>query len=276
MTHRITILCDNTVGPVSGTLGEHGFAALVEWEGGSLLFDTGMGETLLRNAQRLGRNLAAVPRVVISHGHYDHGGGLWPLLRTCGSKTVLAHPGIFAPRYRVKDTGDPLSIGIPFDEAFLRGQGAQFDFNDRFREVGPGLYLTGEVPRTTAFETGDTGLFCDEAGCRPDPISDDQSLVIRTERGLVLLLGCCHAGVVNTARWALECTGETVVHTVIGGTHLGFCGREQLDETVKSLRELGVHKLVGSHCTGFAAAARLMHEFPGRFHPSAVGYTLEV
>lgn len=276
MSCRITILCDNAVGPIAGTIGEHGFSALVEWAGGSLLFDTGSGKGLLPNAQRMNRDLRSVGAVAISHGHHDHTGGLWGLLSVCGEKEILAHPGIFARRYRVKERGEALSIGIPYDEEFLRGQGARFSFSDQFREVGPGIFLTGEVPRTTLFEVGDAGLFCDEEGCVEDSIRDDQSLIIRTGRGLVLLLGCCHAGLVNTIEWARETTGVADIHAVIGGTHLGFCGRNQLDETVSALRGYGVRKILGSHCTGFAAAARLHQEFPGCFHPASVGYTIEV
>ncbi|MRR38857.1 MBL fold metallo-hydrolase, partial [bacterium] len=133
MSCRITILCDNSVGPLAGTIGEHGFSALVEWDGGALLFDTGRGEGLLPNAQRMNRDLRKVGAVALSHGHYDHTGGLWGLLSSFGGKEILAHPGIFTRRYRVKDTGEALSIGIPFSEDFLRGQGARFSFSDQFR-----------------------------------------------------------------------------------------------------------------------------------------------
>jgi len=276
MNCRITVLCDNSVGPLAGTLGEHGFAALVEWEGGSLLFDTGQGETLLHNALRMNRDLHRVERVALSHGHYDHSGGLLPLLRNCGGKEVFAHPEVFARRYRVKDTGESIAIGMPYDEHFLRGLGARFNFGERFREIVTGISLTGEVPRVSGFETGDTGLCCDEAGCMADPIRDDQSLVITTSRGLVLVLGCCHAGLVNTIHHAREQTGVAEVYAVLGGTHLGFCSPRQLDETVTALREHGVRKILGSHCTGFAPSVRLAREFPRAFQPAHVGYTLEV
>src|SRR5512136_210263 len=142
---RVAILCENGVGPFSGTLGEHGFAALVETEKSVLLFDTGQGDTLLHNAVRMNKNLHTVDKVALSHGHYDHTGGLLPLLRNCGTKEVFAHPGIFSRRYRVKDTGESIPIGIPYDEAFLRGMGADFNLAERFREIGPGIFLTGEV-----------------------------------------------------------------------------------------------------------------------------------
>jgi 7,8-dihydropterin-6-yl-methyl-4-(beta-D-ribofuranosyl)aminobenzene 5'-phosphate synthase len=275
MKCRITVLCDNSVGPVSSTLGEHGFAALVEWDGGLLLFDTGGGETLLHNALRMNRDLRKVTAVVLSHGHHDHTGGLRPFLQLAGRKKVYAHPAVFTARYRVKDTGEALSIGIPYGEEFLRGIGADFDLDALPREIAPSIFLTGEVSRRNGFETGDTGLYCDPSGCTADALIDDQSLVLRGGRGLVLLLGCCHSGLVNTIETARELTGVRHIQAVIGGTHLGFCGENQLDATVKSLREMDVETVYGSHCTGFWASARLSRELPGRFHPAMVGTTIE-
>lgn len=275
MKCRITILCDNTVGALSGTLGEHGFAALLEWEGGSLLFDTGQGATLLPNARRMKRDLHRVGQVALSHGHCDHTGGLLPLLQDCGAKEIFAHPAIFSRRYRVKDTGESIPIGIPHEEHLLREAGGRFSLYDRFREIGRGIFLTGEVPRKTLFERGDAGIFCDETGCIADEVPDDQSLVIAGNGGLVLLLGCCHAGLVNTIEHARERTGVEDVYAVIGGTHLGFSDTAQLEATVKSLRRYRISKLCAGHCTGFNASARLLKEFPGRFQPAQVGFTIE-
>ena len=277
MSMRITILCDNSVGPISGTLGEHGFAALIEQDRGeSLLFDTGQGLTLLHNAGRMKKELAAVSKVVISHGHYDHAGGLMPLLQVSGRAEVFAHDGIFAPRHRVKDTGECYPIGIPFERSAYEEAGATFNVSTVFREISPGIMLTGEVPRVTAFEKGDQGLFCDCSGQELDATPDDQSLVIETEKGLVILLGCCHAGLVNTLEHIAYQCGRRGVYAIIGGTHLGFCGQEQLDKTIAVLRKTGIRKLAVSHCTGFAAAARLSRELPQEFQVAMVGYTLDI
>jgi 7,8-dihydropterin-6-yl-methyl-4-(beta-D-ribofuranosyl)aminobenzene 5'-phosphate synthase len=276
MKYRITILCDNTVGALSGTLGEHGFAALVEWDGRSLLFDTGQGDTLLHNAERMNRDLSRIDRIVLSHGHYDHTGGLLPLLRWSGSKEILAHPAIFSPRYRIKDTGDYIPIGIPYTEGLLRDAGGTFTLSNRFREIERGIFLTGEVPRKNAFEMLDRGLFSDPGGKFPDEARDDQSLVIVSKKGLVLILGCCHAGLVNTIDHAREKTGVEKVYAVIGGTHLGFADRSRLDGTVRALRDYRLEKICPGHCTGFAASARLMKEFPSQFQPAQVGFTIEV
>jgi 7,8-dihydropterin-6-yl-methyl-4-(beta-D-ribofuranosyl)aminobenzene 5'-phosphate synthase len=273
---RITVLCENSAGPISGTLGEHGFAALVEGDDFRILFDTGQGETLIHNAVRMNKDLHKVGTVALSHGHHDHTGGLLPLLRNCGAKQVLAHPALFSHRYRVKDTRQSYPIGIPYDLAFLRGMGAAFSFCEGFRDIERGVFLTGEIPRTSLFEQGDAGLYCDASGCTPDTVPDDQSLVILGERGLVILVGCCHAGVVNTIRHAVEQTGVSEIDALLGGTHLAFCSSVQMENTIKSLREYEIRKICAGHCTGFPASARLLKEFPGTFHYAQVGYTLEI
>lgn len=277
MTFRITILCENSVGAISGTLGEHGFAALIQPSVGEpLLFDTGQGATLLHNARRMKKDLAAVTRVALSHGHYDHAGGLLPLLQECGPKKVYGHADIFKPRYRVKDTGECLAIGIPHSRALLEAAGADFDLSADFREIAPGIFLTGEVPRTTPFEAGDQGLYCDCTGQDIDSTPDDQSLILDTDKGLVVLMGCCHAGLVNTLEHMAYCLGRRDVYAVLGGTHLGFCGQEQLETTITALKSWGIQKIAASHCTGFAASARLSREMPKEFQVALVGYSLEV
>lgn len=276
MTVRVTILCENSVGPISGTLGEHGFAALIEPDGGApFLFDTGQGATLLHNARRMNRDLALVRTVVLSHGHQDHSGGLFPLLREHGPIRVLAHPELFTPRFRVRDNGESLAIGIPQNREELEAAGATFDLSAKFRQIAPGAFLTGQVPRGVPFETGDRGLYLDREGRQPDPTSDDQSLLLETAKGLVLVLGCCHSGLVNTLEQVARSMGRHGIYAIIGGTHLGFCDRSQVDGTVAALKRYGIRRLAAGHCTGFAASARLAAEFPGLFHPANVGYTLE-
>lgn len=277
MKYRITILCENSVGPLAGTLGEHGFSALIEPSAGEpLLFDAGQGLTLLHNARRMNKDLSRVSQVVISHGHFDHAGGLKPLLDEYGTKQVFCHPGVFKPRFRVKDTGDCYPISIPASRQELEEAGAVFDLSQEFRSIAPGIYLTGEVPRVTDFETGDQGLYCDCTGQDLDTTPDDQSLVLETEKGLVLILGCCHAGLINTIEHVAYMTGRRDIYAVVGGTHLGFCGQEQLGMTISALKSVGVKKLAAGHCTGFAASARLSRELPKEFQTAMVGYTLEV
>lgn len=276
MTFRITILCENSVGAISGTMEEHGFSALIEPSGGEpLLFDTGQGLTLLHNARRMNKDLAKVGKVVISHGHFDHAGGLLPLLNEYGPKQVYGHPAIFTERYRVKETGESYPIGIPNNRSELEAAGATFDLSRNYREIAPKVFLTGEVPRVTGFETGDQGLYCDCSGKQPDHTPDDQSLVLETGKGLVIILGCCHAGLVNTLEQIATVTGRRDIHAVVGGTHLGFCGQDQIEKTISAIRNYGIKKLAVSHCTGFDASARLSRELQKQFQVAMVGYTLE-
>ena len=128
----------------------------------------------------------------------------------------------------------------------------------------------------TAFEAGDQGLYCDCTGQDVDNTPDDQSLLLETGRGLVVILGCCHAGLVNTLEHIACLSGRRDIYAVIGGTHLGFCGQLQLERTISALRGWGVQKVAASHCTGFAASARLSREMPKEFQVALVGYTLEV
>jgi 7,8-dihydropterin-6-yl-methyl-4-(beta-D-ribofuranosyl)aminobenzene 5'-phosphate synthase len=274
---RLTVLCDNCVGPISGAIGEHGFAALVEPEDGEpLLFDTGQGYSLLHNARRMGKDLSSVLKVVLSHGHYDHAGGLMALLEDGNPREIFAHEAVFRPRYRVKDTGESFSIGMQYSKGEYEAAGACFSLSGDFREIAAGIMLSGEVPRVTPFEVGDQGLFLDCTGRKHDTTPDDQSLVIETAKGLVILLGCCHAGLVNTLEHVADKTGRRDFYAVIGGTHLGFCGNEQFEKTVAVLKRMGIRKLAVSHCTGFAGAVRLSKEMPKEFQSAMIGYTLEV
>ena len=276
MKFRITVLCENSVGRISGTLGEHGFSVLVEGgDGQEILFDTGQGATLLHNANRMNKNLSHVSKVVISHGHYDHAGGLLPLLKDTGPKQVYGHPQIFSYRYRLKDTGESIDIGIPYSQLDLEAAGATFDLSTEFRQIAPGIYLTGEVPRLTSFEEGDRGLFTDN-NKSVDTAPDDQSMVLDTEKGLVVILGCCHSGLINTLDHIQRCMGRSDIFAVIGGTHLGFCGQNQLDRTVSEISKRGIKRLAVSHCTGFLASSRLFAKMPKEFQLAMVGYGMEV
>lgn len=277
MTIRITILCDNSVGANSGTLGEHGFSALIEpSDGEPLLFDTGQGATLLHNARRMNKDLSATGKVIISHGHYDHAGGLLPLLQEYGTREVFGHPGMFSSRQRVKDTGECIPVGIPYSRDTLETAGAVFNLSAEYRQISTAMFLSGQVPRRTSFEIGDRGIFYDCGGRELDSTPDDQALVLVTDKGLVIVLGCCHAGLINTLEHVAEQTGRRDVYAVIGGTHLGFCDARQVTQTITALKKSGIRKLAPGHCTGFAAAARLSRELPQAFQPACVGYTLEV
>jgi 7,8-dihydropterin-6-yl-methyl-4-(beta-D-ribofuranosyl)aminobenzene 5'-phosphate synthase len=149
---RITVLCENSVGDIRG-LGEHGFSALIETSGGHYLFDTGGGHTILPNALAFGKDLKDVKKVCLSHGHYDHTGGLPLVLQRTGTIDVCAHPDIFLERIAVLKRGDEeirRFVGLPYRRAYLEFLGARFVLESGFQDLDRGIFLTGEVPRRTS------------------------------------------------------------------------------------------------------------------------------
>jgi 7,8-dihydropterin-6-yl-methyl-4-(beta-D-ribofuranosyl)aminobenzene 5'-phosphate synthase len=280
MECRITVLCDNTVEGL-GFLGEHGFAAFIEIPGQNILFDTGQGFSLVQNSLRLKKDLKNVSRVVLSHGHVDHVGGLLAFLGIRGACPVAAHPDIFNERFRIipapGGVEKPISIGMPWPLAYLTTRGAQFEWCRDFTEVAPGVFVTGEVPRKTPFELGDPKFVVSRDGeWTRDLFPDDFSMILKTSRGLVIVLGCAHAGMVNILNHAIDRTGESRIYAVLGGTHLGLSPKPQLDPTIEALKGFDIQMLAVSHCTCQGPVARLASEFGDKFAFGRVGFVLEV
>jgi 7,8-dihydropterin-6-yl-methyl-4-(beta-D-ribofuranosyl)aminobenzene 5'-phosphate synthase len=277
-TAKLTVLCENMVGRVGS--GEHGFALFIEIGREAFLFDTGQGRFLLENAAALGKDLRAIRGLFLSHGHDDHTGGLDKVLKKKGRLDVYAHPDVFVDRFRVEGEGPDEVVsykGIPFKRVYLETLGARFVLNRDFVQVGPAMYLSGEVPRRTSFETLDSRLKRKTGDVYViDSFSDDQSLVLDTPQGLVIVFGCAHAGMMNIIYHVMAQTGKDRLHGLVGGTHLAFLGREQLETSVRELKKLSPDFVGVSHCTGFRAAATLCQAFGERFRYGHVGAVFEV
>lgn len=277
MNVTLTILCDNTVRPQAGLIGEHGFACHIETPDGGYLFDAGQGLGIVQNARILGKDLTTLRAVALSHGHYDHAGGLPEVLHQCGPVDVHAHPEVFTPRYRTTGTLRRF-IGVPHRREYLEALGARFHLESDWTTIAPGLHLCGEVPRTTSFEKGDrlmTAVRPDGSEEPCDPLRDDLSLVIESANGPILVLGCAHAGLVNILRHVQGRLGCESIHAVIGGTHLGFAGDEQFAATLEALEQFQVKRIGVSHCTGLPRAAQLQAALDERFFFATVGTQVE-
>lgn len=260
----------------NSVLAEHGFSAVVTVTRGdrarSILFDFGFSEQgAAFNADALGLDLSAVEATVLSHGHMDHFGGMVPLTKRIGKKGIelILHPAALRkPRY-VKVT-EELKLNMPpLTQARLEEAGVSLSATSEPRLLLDGsiLYL-GEIPKKTEFEKGFPRMFYAEKGEEKwDPIEDDTAVVVHLKgKGLVILSGCAHSGIINTARYAREVTGVDRVHVVMGGFHLtGSDFEPVIEPTIRGLKDLDPRHVVPTHCTGRKAIMQIEKEMPGQF-----------
>ncbi len=266
----IRILCDNNIEGVD-FLGEHGFAAHVAHPAGELLFDTGQGHTLPHNLKASGACLTTVGAVVLSHGHYDHTGGLAWVLEQTGPITVHAHPAVF-DRHLVQDAGVTRYVGCPRTREELETAGARFVFHERTVAIAPGVWFICGYFRRRSQTPADGRLVRETSDERiPDPMADDANLLLITASGPVLLLGCAHGGVLNILDHVRTRLGIDRLHAVLGGTHLMFLTPEQVRSVITALEAFDVALVGVSHCTGDAAAMQLARHFGKRYRRAAAG-----
>lgn len=276
MPTSITILCENCT-EKTGTIGENGFSALVETEENTYLFDTGPGLSLPHNTKALKKDLSKVTKIILSHGHYDHTGGLaWAVQQTAPVE-IVASKDLFSPHMvdKPENAGKPPKpIGCPVSPLELRNAGASLHLVDSTTKIDNGIHLVTHIKRHKDLTPSDTRLVLQADGPEPyiaDPISDDASLLLEGSHPPVLLCGCAHAGLLNILNHLEKDMGVRKLGAVIGGTHLKFCGTELLAQTIDKLDALSVDLVAVCHCTGFHAAALLAGHYGKRFSKASVG-----
>jgi 7,8-dihydropterin-6-yl-methyl-4-(beta-D-ribofuranosyl)aminobenzene 5'-phosphate synthase len=268
----------------------HGLAcAVTAWRGDeahTLLFDTGPDAAVFeRNVDRLGFDIGSVEAIVLSHGHWDHCGAMLRALEMIqirnGGRPVptYMHPGMYRPRALKTPDGALHPFGEVPLPATLERQGAEvIHATEEQAILGGWAYVSGEIPRVCAFETGFPGHHRrteDGSGWEPDPLlMDERFVALRVAgKGLVVLTACSHAGVVNVLTHARACFPDEPLHAVLGGFHLAGANERVIPQTVEALRGFGLGTIAAAHCTGWRAVNALAAAFGDAVAPSAVGKT---
>ncbi len=268
--------------PTDTLLAEHGLSLLVTVHQGTkthtLLFDTGYSQIgVPHNMALLDIDLQRIEAIVLSHAHMDHSGSLHRILEGIkGPVTLVVHPGAFLfPRYIEQDDGTRQRFPRTLSREDLASEKLKIlESKTPVLLAEDGLMVTGQVERSTGFEKGLPGALLERDGkIMPDPISDDQALVLHLkEKGLVVISGCSHSGIVNTLLHAQKLTGLRKVHAVLGGFHLSGPAFEPIvEKTISELKNVAPEVIVPMHCTGWKAIQRLHQEFPSAFVLNSVG-----
>ena len=255
---------------------EHGLSLWVTVGGRGVLFDTGQSAAFAENAKLLGVDISRAEAIVLSHGHYDHTGGLAEARSLAASARVFAHPSAVGGHFK-RSSGRPSRyIGMPgHAREGLEAASEGMVLSAGPTEVVPGVMMTGEVPRRYVFEERENAFFADSECLRADSVPDDQALFFDCGDGVVVVTGCAHAGVVNTVAYVAELAKGKRIYSVVGGMHLRDASAERLARTTSCLKDFGVERVWAGHCTGAGAEALLAKTFGDGFTPLKTGATME-
>lgn len=259
-----------------GFIGEHGNSILVESPKAKILFDTSQGFGLVNNAKLMDIDLKDLDSVVISHGHNDHIDGLKALLEAGEYEKldIYGHEEIFSKRYKVYSDYEDY-IGSSYSKEELEKLGGNFIFNDGILEISENIYLSGPAPRKYEDNLNKTHYkICNGRKCDDDYI-DDQSLIIDTEKGLIILFGCAHAGVINTIHYVQE-KFDKEIYGLFGGLHLLNSSMEKIKEVFDVVEDFGVEVIGFNHCTGESAINYFKENFKGKVYDTSTGAVVKL
>ncbi len=280
---EITVLVEDYAGYDSQMLAQHGVSFLLEtkFEKGekTILFDTGQSaEIILQNMERLGKDPDKIDLVFLSHCHSDHTGGLVGIINAVERNRIpiIAHPAVHRFNFGIKPSFRVFGMGPANSPEAIRQSGGEMVLTEDPLPLAPGILTTGEVKERVSFEENPTlSMFTLVNGkIVGDKMTDDISLVLILDQGLVIVTGCSHAGIISIIQSAKRITGINHITALIGGFHLIDADQQRINKTAEELLALSPGKIYTGHCTGLKAEAKLMHEFGSRFKKMRTGMTI--
>jgi len=268
---KVTVLVDNEAS--DGLSAEHGLSLWIEVADKHILFDTGQGRALEPNVYALNIELCETDMLVLSHGHYDHTGAVTHVLSASPAMRVFCNDGVVVRRYSVHPGQTPrdISMPLPAAEAILGLPPDRIQWLADPTDILTGVGVTGPIPRKQPLEDTGGPFFLNAAGTIPDLISDDVAMWIRTDNGLIIIVGCCHSGLINTVDYVQHITGQTQIAGIIGGLHLQNASPERLDSTCAALQQWRPDFVVPCHCTGREAVGFLKERLGETVMPGRAG-----
>ena len=272
----IRILVDNKAN--ADLMKEHGFAAWIEAFGYRILFDTGQGKALPHNSAALGCDLSLADALILSHGHYDHTGGLEHVLKHNPDIKIYCHSHVVHTRYSIQDGTAPQDISMPQSDrsVIFSLPKEQVCWTNHPQRIYANIGLSGPIPQIHPLEKINVPFFLDPEGTRPDPIEDDMALWIQSDRGLIIITGCCHSGLINTVNHIRRISGQERITTIIGGLHLANASSQRLEATCKLLKAWDIDTIIPCHCTGDEAVAFMQNELGQKVIPGYAGLAWKV
>lgn len=271
---QIHVLVDNRAMP--GYMPEHGLALYIEHGDSRILFDTGQGDALEPNVKAMSLDLSRTNAIVLSHGHYDHTGGLPYAIGQAPRAHIYAHPAVLSERYSIHDKSKPRDISIPEPaiKALHQCDAMRLSWIQEPCYIEAGLGLSGTIPRKDPVENVGGPFFQDRQGKVADELPDDMAIWIERDGGVIIITGCCHSGLINTIEAIRNACGRKKIKGIIGGLHLVNASEERLQHTLSALDAYQPEFVAACHCTGDPAIAALAEKFGDRFMPVQAGLTI--
>lgn len=257
---KVVTLCENRLEPAIGLKGSHGLSLYIEHKNYKLLYDTGQDEVFLANAKRLGIDLKASEKVIISHGHFDHAGGLLLLEDTIDFNKVVIAKEAFTERLRL-NKGKYMDIGVSNRLAHVKHIGTSIKKSFKLTED---IWCLSNVPVSEQYVGMEKGLFTKDAcgSLQEDTFEDELNLVVKTSKGLVVISGCSHRGIINILEEAQRVTQMNKIHTFIGGMHLTFSSKKDILDTINEIKKFEIKRFIVGHCTGLEAIILMKEQLP--------------